>query len=44
MDVRVEVQVEGKAHYTGAHTFVFEEGDVMSAEGFDIKHVAARNL
>ena len=41
-DVRdaVRVRVEGHAYYTGAHTFVMEEGDVVSEKGFSMKSVA----
>ena len=36
----VRVRVEGHAYYTGAHTFVMEEGDVVSEKGFSMKSVA----
>lgn len=32
----VVVKIEGRAFYTGVGTFVVEEGDGLSAEGFDI--------
>lgn len=36
----VVVRVEGQAFYTGASTFVVEDGDVTSSSGFTMKSVA----
>lgn len=35
----VRVRVEGKAYYTGFHSFVREEGDVVGQQGFDIRRL-----
>ena len=35
----VRVKVEGKAYYTGHHSFVVEESDVIGQEGFSFNHL-----
>ena len=30
----VRVKVEGQAYYTGMHTFIVEEGDLIGEQGF----------
>lgn len=41
MDSSVRVKLEGFAYYTGSHTFIVEEGDMLGDEGFTLDSLRA---